>query len=195
MHTLHKHTLSWKDTPRLEAWVIDKNTGVGSHCLLQGILLTQGLNQGLGHCGQILYCLSHQARCNTCYTIQIAFLNFLLSKQKPTEVFFLEIVFKNYANKIWGTNIEIIIREYAAVISLLNYHLKINSSMDLQGTSFGGCSIFISFSLFTSETNLSHTTLQAKCQLCGLGSRSLTIWKIYFFWIFSGLIYIIYACW
>ena len=62
MHTLHKHTLSWRDTPRLEAWVIDNNTGVGSHCLLQGILLIQGLNQGLLHCRQILYCLSHQTQ-------------------------------------------------------------------------------------------------------------------------------------
>ena len=37
-----------------------KNTGVDSHCLLQGIFPTQGLNPGLPHCRQILYCLSHQ---------------------------------------------------------------------------------------------------------------------------------------
>ena len=31
------------------------------HCfLLQGIFLTQGLNLGLWHCRQILYCQSHQ---------------------------------------------------------------------------------------------------------------------------------------
>ena len=36
-----------------------KNTGVGSHSLLQGIFPTQGLNAGLLHCRQILYCLSH----------------------------------------------------------------------------------------------------------------------------------------
>ena len=30
------------------------------HSLLQGIFLTQGLNLGLLHCRQILYCLSHQ---------------------------------------------------------------------------------------------------------------------------------------
>ena len=35
-----------------------KNTGVGCHFLLQGIFLTQGLNLGLPHCGQILYHLS-----------------------------------------------------------------------------------------------------------------------------------------
>ena len=37
-----------------------KNTRVSCHCLLQGILLTQGLKPGLLHCRQILYCLSHQ---------------------------------------------------------------------------------------------------------------------------------------
>ena len=37
-----------------------KNTEVGSHSLLQGIFLTQGLNLGLLHCRQILYHLSHR---------------------------------------------------------------------------------------------------------------------------------------
>ena len=37
-----------------------KNTGVDSHSLLQGIVLTQGLNPGLLHCRLILYHLSHQ---------------------------------------------------------------------------------------------------------------------------------------
>ena len=36
------------------------NTGVDCHFLLQGIFPTQGSNQGLLHCRQILYCLSHQ---------------------------------------------------------------------------------------------------------------------------------------
>ena len=35
-----------------------QNTGVGSLSLLQGIFPTQGLNTGLLHFGQILYCLS-----------------------------------------------------------------------------------------------------------------------------------------
>ena len=35
-------------------------TGVGSHSLLQGIFLTQGLNLGLLHGRWILYHLSHQ---------------------------------------------------------------------------------------------------------------------------------------
>ena len=37
-----------------------KNTGAGSHSLLQGIFLTQELNLGLLHFRQILYCLNHQ---------------------------------------------------------------------------------------------------------------------------------------
>ena len=37
-----------------------KNTGVGSHALLQRIFPTQGSNPDLLHCRQILYCLSHQ---------------------------------------------------------------------------------------------------------------------------------------
>ena len=45
-----------------------KNTGVGSHFLLQGISPIQGQNLGLPHCRQILYSLSHyqfsSAHCN-----------------------------------------------------------------------------------------------------------------------------------
>ena len=37
-----------------------QNTGVGNPSLLQVIFLTQGLNPGLLHCGQILYQLSHK---------------------------------------------------------------------------------------------------------------------------------------
>ena len=37
-----------------------QNTGVGSHCLLQGIFPTQRLNPGLPHCRWILYQLSHK---------------------------------------------------------------------------------------------------------------------------------------
>ena len=39
-----------------------KNSGVGSHSLLQGIFLTQELNPSLLHCRQILYHLGHQGR-------------------------------------------------------------------------------------------------------------------------------------
>ena len=34
---------------------------MGCHSLLQGIFPTQGLNPGLLHCRQILYCVSHQS--------------------------------------------------------------------------------------------------------------------------------------
>ena len=37
-----------------------KNTGVGSHALLQGFFPTQGLSPGLPHYRWILYYLSHQ---------------------------------------------------------------------------------------------------------------------------------------
>ena len=53
-----------------------KNTGMGSHSLLQGIFLTQALNPGLPHCRQILYRLSYQGSpalrktINICNTIQ-----------------------------------------------------------------------------------------------------------------------------
>ena len=39
-----------------------KNTGVGSHSLLQGIFLTHGSNLDVLHCRQILYHMSHQGR-------------------------------------------------------------------------------------------------------------------------------------
>ena len=38
---------------------LSKNTGVGCHCLLQKIFLTQGSNLGLPQCRQTLYHLSH----------------------------------------------------------------------------------------------------------------------------------------
>ena len=38
---------------------IIKNSGVGSHSLVHGIFLTQGLNPDLLHCRRILYLLSH----------------------------------------------------------------------------------------------------------------------------------------
>ena len=37
-----------------------KDAGVGCHALLQGIFPIQGLNPGLLHCRQVLYCLSQQ---------------------------------------------------------------------------------------------------------------------------------------
>ena len=55
---------------------LDQNTGVCSHCLLQGIFPTQGLDTGLLHCGQILYQLSHQGS-------PISFIMFWIYLWKP----------------------------------------------------------------------------------------------------------------
>ena len=41
-----------------------KNTGVGSHFLLQGIFPTQGLNPGFLHCRQIIYRLIYEGKPN-----------------------------------------------------------------------------------------------------------------------------------
>ena len=57
--SLQPHGL--QPTRFLHPWdSLGKNTEVGSHSLLQGIFLTQGLNLGLPHCREILYYLSHQ---------------------------------------------------------------------------------------------------------------------------------------
>ena len=53
------HTLQADSLPA-EPQGKPKNTGVGSLSLLQQIFQTQKLNQGLLHCRQILYQLSHQ---------------------------------------------------------------------------------------------------------------------------------------
>ena len=61
-HGLYPTRLCLWDSP-------GKNTGVGSHSLLQGIFLTQGSNPGLLFCRQILYHLSHItiSRLNICH--------------------------------------------------------------------------------------------------------------------------------
>ena len=48
-----------------------KNTEVSCHALLQGIFPTQGSNQGLPNCRQILYHLSHQGSPSMCNIISI----------------------------------------------------------------------------------------------------------------------------
>ena len=40
---------------------LGKDTGVGSHSLLQGIFPSQGSNPGLLHCRQILYHLNYES--------------------------------------------------------------------------------------------------------------------------------------
>ena len=46
-----------------------KNTGVGCHALLQGILPNQGLKPFFPPCGRILYYLSHQGSPVGCWTL------------------------------------------------------------------------------------------------------------------------------
>ena len=48
-----------------------QNTGVGSLSLLQGVFPTQGSNQGLLHCRQILYQLSHKGSPRTMELVPI----------------------------------------------------------------------------------------------------------------------------
>ena len=79
-----------------------KNTGVGSHFLLQGIFLTQGSKLRLLHCRWILYCLSHQGSSIT----EIVNINSNIKIYKEwlkrcwiRTVLFLKINFQNYRNK------------------------------------------------------------------------------------------------
>ena len=59
--TTHSSILAWRINGLYSPWDFPgKSTGVGCHFLLQGIFLTQGLNLGVPHCRQMLYCLSHQ---------------------------------------------------------------------------------------------------------------------------------------
>ena len=55
-----------------------KNTGVGCHCLLQEIFLTQGLNLSFLHCRRILYCLSHQGSSHAATKIQLSQIKILI---------------------------------------------------------------------------------------------------------------------
>ena len=56
--SLQPHGL-WPARP-LCPWRSRQDTEVGCHSLFQGILLTQGWNQGLRHHRQTFYCFSHQ---------------------------------------------------------------------------------------------------------------------------------------
>ena len=69
-NSLQPHGLG--PTRLLCAWDFQgKNTGVRCCFLLQEIFLTQGLNQGLLHCRQILYHLSHQGSPHNDYKLGI----------------------------------------------------------------------------------------------------------------------------
>ena len=57
-HPASQRTAAYQAPQSMEFY--GKDTGVGGHSLLQGILLTQGLNPDLPHCRQIVYHLSQQ---------------------------------------------------------------------------------------------------------------------------------------
>ena len=57
--------------PAGKLWISPgKNTGVGSHTLLQEIFSTQGWNSGLWHCGQILHCVRKVKDLRTSLVVQ-----------------------------------------------------------------------------------------------------------------------------
>ena len=66
--------------------ILGKNTGVGSHALLQGIFLTQGSNPGLLHCRRILYCLSHQRSPHFIYVLSNSLMSSVQFKDAEYEV-------------------------------------------------------------------------------------------------------------
>jgi len=63
-----------------------KTTGVGCHALLQGIFPTQGLNPGLPHCRQSLFCLSHQGSPRTLEWVAYPFSRGPFQSRNRTEV-------------------------------------------------------------------------------------------------------------
>ena len=68
-------------TPWTSPWdSLGKNTGVGSHSLLQGIFPMQGLNPSLLHCRWILYQLSHKGSPRI-----VEWVTFLLQQIFPTQ--------------------------------------------------------------------------------------------------------------
>ena len=54
-HCFHFFPSICNEVMGLDAMILSKNIGWGSHSLLQGIFLTQESNPGLLHCRQILY--------------------------------------------------------------------------------------------------------------------------------------------
>ena len=74
-HSLQPHGL--QPTRLLCPWhSLGKNTGMGSHSLLQGISPTQGSNLGLLHCMQIPAHLSHQESAIHIHTFPLFWISF-----------------------------------------------------------------------------------------------------------------------
>ena len=76
-----------------------KNTGVGSHFLLQKLFLTQGSNPGLLHCRQILHRLRHQGSPAVCISVfQTPFLIRFCFQPRPDPD--LEQLFREFYRKL-----------------------------------------------------------------------------------------------
>ena len=63
-----------------------KNTGVGSHFLLQGIFPIQGSNLGLLHCRQFLYWTELHVGFNGCFVTALPLKHSLLSRKGKEQV-------------------------------------------------------------------------------------------------------------
>ena len=82
-----------------------KNTGIGRHSLLQGLLPTQGLNPYLLHRKQILYRLSHQGSSTCMYMLEKCFPFCIKTRIR----IFIAIKFKMHKKEklqgtVWRTN-------------------------------------------------------------------------------------------
>ena len=64
----------------------NQNIGEGSLSLLQGIFPTQGLNQGLPHCRQILYRRSHKASPRILEWVSLSLLQWIFPTQELNRV-------------------------------------------------------------------------------------------------------------
>ena len=91
-----------------------KNTGVGSLSLLQGIFLTQELNQGLLHCRQILYQLRYQGSPELYVSIEtFKYVHIYRLPLKPPHLFNLKALCKrpsdiNCDSSCWCTRLDVV---------------------------------------------------------------------------------------
>ena len=83
--------------------ILQTNTGVGCHSLLQGILLTQRLNLGLLHCWWILYHLSYQGSPGvTLIPCQDSWKPINDKKEEQGNPYFVEAVCNHWQLRDWG---------------------------------------------------------------------------------------------
>ena len=76
-----------------------QNTGVGCHSPLQETFWTQGSNQGLLHCRQILYCLSHLGCPDSSIIDTIKTSNISINKTLTDTIIWRYLMSPNYTPK------------------------------------------------------------------------------------------------